>query len=79
MKIAVALSLILALVACAENRPPEVICEVDAQAFPITIDGGSKVVYQVGKMTPRGLKFHLDTTDTPNNIIVLTDSVSAVF
>jgi hypothetical protein len=31
--------------------------------FPMLIEGGTKVVYKFGKMTPRGLKFFLDTTD----------------
>jgi hypothetical protein len=36
----------------------------DSLQFPILIEGGTKVVYQVGRMTPdKGLKFYLDTAD----------------
>jgi hypothetical protein len=70
----------MALGACRNNHSTEISCaETDAQQFPISIEGGTKLVYQVGQMTPRGLKFHLDTIDAQGSILVLPNSVKSAF
>lgn len=47
--------------------------------FPILIEGGSRAVYQIGKMTPRGLKYFLDTVDVKDQRFVLPDSMRLTF
>lgn len=47
--------------------------------FPLFIDGGTKVVYQFSKMTPRGLKFFLDTLDYSADSFLLPDSVKPTY
>jgi hypothetical protein len=75
----ISLILLLSVIACRDDRPREISYAEEEEEFPIVIEGGTKVVYQVGKMTPRGLKFYLDTVDTRGRIIQLPDSVRSTF
>jgi hypothetical protein len=67
------------LSACRDNRPPEIMyaSELDTIEYPVLIDGGKRIVYKVGQMTPRGLKYYLDTTDVNNSKILLPDSAES--
>ena len=48
----------------------------DTTSFPLTIDGGKKIVYQFGHMTPdKGLKLYFDTIPNPAGGMRLDDSV----
>lgn len=39
---------------------------IDTTSYPLFIEGGSKIVYPVGYMTPdKGLKIYLDTIPNP--------------
>lgn len=40
----------------------------DTTGFPKVIDGGKRVVYQFSKMTPRGVRYFLDTVDYRENV-----------
>jgi hypothetical protein len=68
------------LIACKENRPPEISYAMGADSllsldFPVLIEGGNKVVYKIGKMTPRGMRFYLDTIENKESRMILRDSV----
>jgi hypothetical protein len=40
--------------------------QTDTNSYPMLIDGGSRIVYQFGHMTPdKGLKLYLDTIANP--------------
>jgi hypothetical protein len=49
---------------------------IDSLQFPILIDEGTKIVYQVGRMTPdKGLKLYLDTVAYTKEDWELLDSL----
>jgi hypothetical protein len=49
---------------------------IDSIQFPILIEGGTKIVYQIGHMTPdKGLKLFLDTVEYSPGNNVLSDSL----
>jgi hypothetical protein len=48
----------------------------DTYSYPLFIDGGTKIVYQVGHMTAdKGLKLYLDTLPSPPTGLRLEESV----
>ena len=48
----------------------------DTTSFPLFIDGGARIVYQRGHMTPdRGLKLYFDTIPNPKGGFRLEESV----
>jgi hypothetical protein len=49
---------------------------MDSLEFPRVIDNGKRIVYQFSKMTPRGLRFFLDTVENSGSVLVL-DSLNA--
>lgn len=50
--------------------------EPDTTSYPLFIEGGTKVVYQSGYMTPdKGLKLHIDTMRVPAGGLKLDDSL----
>ena len=74
----------LLLAACNENRSANnsygtVEDSIASQEFPILIEGGTKTVYRFGRMTPRGLKFFLDTVENRGDGILLPDSLKSTF
>ena len=45
-------------------------------ALPLLIDGGTKIVYQFGHMTPdKGLKLYYDTIPNPQGELAIDDSL----
>lgn len=73
------------LAACRVNAPEDAHTKTDVDSlssiqFPLLIEGGTKAVYQFGKMTPRGLKYFLDTIDVKSDQrIGLPDSLRLTF
>ena len=48
----------------------------DTTSFPLIIDGGMKVVYRFGHLTPdKGLKLYFDTIPNPAGGMLLDDSM----
>jgi hypothetical protein len=48
----------------------------DTTSYPLMIEGGSKVVYQFGHMTPdKGLKLYFDTIATPTGGVLVDEAV----
>lgn len=49
---------------------------MDTTTYPLVINGGTKIVYQFGYLTPdKGLKLYLDTISNPVGGLKLDDSV----
>lgn len=43
----------------------------DTTSYPLMIDGGTRIVYQFGHMTPdKGLKLYLDTIANPKGFMM---------
>lgn len=51
---------------------------IAAVQFPILIEGGTRAVYKFAKMTPRGLRFFLDTVDYHGETLI-PDSIKKSF
>lgn len=50
--------------------------KVDTTSYPLFIDDGNKIVYQVGYMTPdKGLKLYLDTISHPAGGLAMDETV----
>jgi hypothetical protein len=54
--------------------------DVDSLQFPILIEGGKKIVYQVGRMTPdKGLKLYLDTVAYTEGMLPDSLKITSLF
>lgn len=51
---------------------------IASMQFPVLIEDGTRAVYRFAKMTPRGLKYFLDTVDYRGDIL-LPDSIQKSF
>jgi hypothetical protein len=68
---------------CRENENRHVVNSVrdtrhqgDPTSYPLFIDGGTKVVYQFGHLTPgKGLKLYFDTIPYPSGGYHIDDSL----
>lgn len=50
--------------------------QIDTTFYPLFIDGGAKLVFQVGHLTPdKGLKLYYDTIYYPTKGLMLDDSL----
>ena len=77
------ITICLALAGCRERSSSRVVPVSDSAdtstQFPLSIEGGTRIVYRFGKMTPRGLKYFYDTVDVNDKPLALPDSVQVTF